>query len=378
MEPNALVQQKYIRTFAGDMETVKKGGTPNLKALSSPDATEGAAPLSTSTPESISLPATPILPSQLTGHLSVPMSVIPQPVLPPPLVALPPPPPPKPPAPSPLETYSGDFSDQLKKSNASTATVLAVEQDALRGAPTISVKESRSQGGVWYVAGGIALLVIGAVGAYYAYTQYLVKSAPVIITPVVSAPIFVDQSEEISGTGAVLAQAIQESLVRPLASGTVRFLYRPLITSAGESIFIALQLPAPDMLLRNITTAGSMAGVIQTDNASPFFILSVTSYTDTFAAMLAWEPRMPRDLGTLFIPAPSLATSTLKSLATSTPVTFIFYDEVIANHDARVYRDSSGAEQIVYGYWNQNTLVIARDTFAFSEIISRLATSRKQ
>ncbi len=356
MEPNAPVQQKYIRTFAGDMETVKKGGTPNLKPLPSPEATEDAAPPFSSVP----LPATPILPSQLTGHLSVPMEMT------------------LPPKPSPLETYAGDFSDQLKKSNASTATVLAVEQDALRGAPTISVKEPRSQGGVWYVAGGIALLVIGAVGAYYAYTQYLVKSAPVIITPVVSAPIFVDQSEEISGTGAVLAQAIQESLARPLANGTVRFLYRPLITSADESIFIALQLPAPDMLLRNITTAGSMAGVIQTDTASPFFILSVTSYTDTFAAMLAWEPRMPRDLGILFIPAPSLATSTLKSLATSTPVAVIFYDEVIANHDARVYRDSSDAEQIVYGYWNQHTLVIARNTLAFSEIISRLATSRKQ
>ncbi len=371
MEPNAPAQQKYIRTFAGDMETVKKGGTPNLKPLPSPDATEGAAPPFSSVP----LPATPILPSQLTGHLSVPMSVILQPVLPPPLVVLPPPPPPKP---SPLETYSGDFYDRMKKSNASTTTVIAAEEDARRGAPVISPKESQSRGNIFYVIGGIALLIIGAVGAYYAYTQYLVKSAPVIITLVVSSPIFVDQSEEISGTDAVLAQTILESLVRPLANGTVRFLYRPLITSADESIFIALQLPAPDMLLRNIITAGSMTGIIQTDNASPFFIISVTSYTDTFAAMLAWEPRMPRDLGTLFIPAPSLATSTLKSLATSTPVVFIFHDEVIANHDARVYRDSSGAEQIVYGYWNQHTLVIARDSQAFAEIISRLATSRKQ
>ncbi len=357
MEPNAPVQQKYIRTFAGDMETVKKGGTPNLKPLPSSEVTEDVVPLSTPTPESISLPATPILPPTLAGHLSVPMEVTSSP------------------KPSPLETYSGDFSDQLKKSNASTATVLAVEQDSLRGAPTISVKEPRSQGGVWYVVGGIALLVIGAVGAYYAYTQYLVKSAPVIITLVVSAPIFVDQSEEISGTGAFLAQAILGSLARPLASGAVRFLYRPLITSADESIFVALQLPAPDMLLRNITTAGSMAGTIKTDNASPFFIISVTSYTDTFAAMLAWEPRMPRDLGTLY---PPKSGSPLAGSATSTPVAFIFYDEVIANHDARVYRDSSDAEQIVYGYWNQHTLVITRDAQSFAEIISRLATSRKQ
>jgi hypothetical protein len=52
-----------------------------------------------------------------------------------------------------------------------------------------------------------------------------------------------------------------------------------------------------------------------------------------------------------------------------------FVDEVIANHDARVYSDAGG-EVIVYGYWNQNTLVLARDTAAFTEIMSRLATSK--
>ncbi len=301
---------KYIRTFAGDMETVKKGGTPDL---------------------------------------------------------------------SPLKTYSGDFSDRMKSTNASTATVLATEQDGrkapVEGNITI-VKESRTRGGILSVVGGIVLLLAGAVGAYYAYTRYLEKSAPVIITPVVSAPIFVDQSEEISGTGTSLAQAIVKSLARPLAKGTIRFLYRPLITEADESIFVALQLPAPDMLLRNITTAGSMAGVVTTHSANPFFVLSVASYTDTFAALLAWEPRMPHDLGALFPPE---ANPPLAGVATTTPpAVLVFHDEVIVNHDARVYRDTGGREQIVYGYWNQYTLVIARDSSAFAEIIGRLATSRKQ
>ncbi len=347
--------QKYIRTFAGDIETVKKGDTPDLKPL------EKNPTPSVNVSEQTSLSATIILPPQSSGHLSVPLARETLQHA------------------SPIQTYASDFSDRMKSTNASTATVLAAEQDGrkapVEGDITI-VKEPRTRGGILSVVGGIVLLLAGAVGAYYAYTRYLEKSAPVIITPVVSAPIFVDQSEEISGTGTTLSQTIFESLARPLAKGTIRFLYRPLITGADVSIFTALQLPAPDMLLRNIVTTGSMAGVIKVDSVSPFFILSVSSYTDTFAALLAWEPRMPRDLGALFPPEANLP---LAGVATTTPpAVLVFHDEVIVNHDARVYRDAGGLEQIVYGYWNQYTLVIARDSSAFAEIIGRLATSRKQ
>lgn len=362
--------QKYIRTFAGDMNAVQKGIVPNLMPLESGD------PVRIHQPETASLPASTILPPTSTGHLSVPIARNPLfDQLPTPQKAdL---------RPSPLQTYSSDFSAQIKKSNASTATILAAEQDA-RGAPVVTT-DMPSRGGMLYIAGGVLLLLVGIGGAYYTYSQYLIKSTPVVITPVVvSAPIFVDQSEEISGTGTVLLQAVIKSLARPLERDTIRFLYRPLITGADDSVFIALQLPAPDMLLRNINTQGSMAGVV---GSSPFFILSVASYTDTFAAMLAWEPRMARDLGTLFIPAPlaapliapPTATTTATAVATSTPAAIpVFHDEVIANHDARVYRNAAGSEQIVYGYWNQHALVIARDSRSFAEIIGRLATSRKQ
>lgn len=389
--------KKYIRTFAGDMETVKKGGIPNLKPLEKKSETEPPArtePEAQKT-EPVSLPTSAILPPSATGHLSVPIAMAPpepaQAALPPKLLPPPPPepllpPPPKPPPPppplppkaepkpSPIETYTSDFSDRMKKSHASTATVLAAEQDARRGAPTAPVKKQSEGSGALYIIGGVALLVAGAAGAYYAYTQYLAKSAPVIIAPVISAPIFVNQTEEISGEGAVLLKAILASVARPLSQGEVRFLHLPIITGANESIFVSLQLPSPDMLLRNIVTSGSMAGIVHERGVSPFFILSVTSYTDTFAAMLSWEPRMPQDMSELFLPAPSLATST-PTVSASSPT--VFYDEIIANHDARIYRDSDENEQIVYGYWDQKTLVIARDSAAFAEIMSRLATTRK-
>jgi hypothetical protein len=130
-----------------------------------------------------------------------------------------------------------------------------------------------------------------------------------------------------------------------------------------------------------------MAGVVSAGgNQSPFFILSVASFGDTFAGMLSWEPRMPRDLSKLFLPYPvsvaatsTVATTTSKDAAkTSLVSSAAFFDATIANHDVRVYRDSEGRDVLLYGYWNQTTLVIARDAAAFTEIVGRLATSRTQ
>ena len=144
-----------------------------------------------------------------------------------------------------------------------------------------------------------------------------------------------------------------------------------------------------------------MAGVVNTDGRqSPFFILSVDSYSETFAGMLQWEPSMFGDLAQLFPPyakptPPVLAaTSTavtakntvkktnVAAKATSTPsvlkVQPAFLDEIVANHDVRIYRDAAGQSVLLYGYWDQTTLVIARDTAAFSEILQRLATSQAQ
>ncbi|MDO8407723.1 MAG: hypothetical protein Q7S95_00600, partial [bacterium] len=139
---------------------------------------------------------------------------------------------------------------------------------------------------------------------------------------------------------------------------------------------------------------GSMAGVVDIAGVqSPFFILSVTSYGDTFASMLTWEPAMLRNLSLLFPAYPpamvaNAVASTSSAASTTPPAPALvnsvtppprdqgFIDEVVANHDTRVYRDGEGRSVLIYGYWNQRTLVIARDEAAFTAILGRLATSR--
>ncbi len=416
---------RYIRTFAGDMETLQAGGTPDLAPYEpgkEPKPIPEFVPEPPPQPEPVAAPAPPpeppaprppapervvihedisveapaertdlglgrgeIRPTPNAEARLVESSTLP-PKAPEPVPAPPPPPPPAPAprGPTPIHTYAEDFSERIQSTNASHASVLAAEEDARTSIP--ESEAPRRSGSVLAIIGGVVLLLLAAGGLAYAYLRFSANTMPVVITPTVTAPIFVDEREEVKGSGAALAQAVAASAERTLPSGQMRLLYLSTSTSpsAGENVFLSLALPAPDILTRNVNADGGMAGIIADGSVeAPFFILSVQSYGDTFSGMLSWEKTMPGDLALFYPPASMpVATSTATStapVATSTPLRAAgFTDEVIANHDARVYRDATGRADLVYGYWDQHTLVIAPSEDAFAAILSRLATSRSQ
>ena len=375
-EATAGTAKKYIRTLAGDMEILKSGGTPDLTPLKEPQPTPAERLVAAS-----AVPAEVPIPPPTQTIKTEPALISPK----------------VPEGPTPIETYASDFSDKIKKENASPVTVLAAEQDAQKP-ETENSKPVRHPSSILYTIFGIIFIAVGGFGIYFAYTHYAQSLAPIILAPTISAPIFVDEREQISGTGQTLLQAVEESVTKQLAPNTIRLLYTSSATTTDNSVFSALQVPAPDILLRNINAEGSMAGIVNSGGAqSPFFILSVASYGDTFSGMLSWESSMPNDLAQLFpayvedlglqasSTATTTATTTAKTTATTTAtttssstkkMTLGFRDEVVNNHDVRVYRDDMGRSVLLYGYWNQTTLVIARDPSSFAEILGRLATSQ--
>jgi len=361
--PSPSEPKKYIRTLAGDMAILKKGGTPELTPFIKPETSQSP---SERLVEASPLPPIPTPSLQPSPKGAVDAVKATEGAA-------------KPEKPSPIETYESDFSEKMRETNASPATVLAAEQDAGR---QTQQPEQKSRIGLLYLCAGAILLVISGVGVYFAYTYYISAPTPNIFAPLISSPIFVDENEQISGTGAVLLQAIKQSINRPLASGAIRILYTATATTTDNSVFSALQEPAPSILLRNIIAKDSMAGIVSAKGGqSPFFILSVSSYSNTFYGMLTWERTMPRDLAALFPPfVESFGGQASSTIATSSvPTTAAgFRDETVSNHDVRIYRDAVGQSVLLYGYWNQTTLVIARDPTAFTEILSRLANSRTQ
>lgn len=357
--------EKYIRTLEGDIDIVQRGGTPGL------------APLKARPSERL-IEASPII--------EKPAATAPEP-----LIVEPTPVPPKQEEvmPAPIETYSDDFRQRLSQTHASTVSVLAAEQDAgphLDESLSTPPPETHNR---WYIVAGVLLVIVGAVGVYITYSKYLAATTPVVAEPAGNAPIFVDSTEEISGSGSALIQAIVLAVAKPLSQNSVAQLALASATST-DNVFLSLGIPVPGIVVRNITAKGNLAGVVNASGTqSPFFILSVDLYSATFSGMLTWEPTMQKDMKTLF-PLPAMPAMT-QADATSSAVTatgtatapignkkLVFHDETVSNHDVRIYRDALGRSVLLYGYWNPNTLVIARDPIAFGEILDRLATSRAQ
>ncbi|MEK7100957.1 MAG: hypothetical protein AAB921_02555, partial [Patescibacteria group bacterium] len=217
--PDAKPAEKYIRTFRGDMETLQKGGTPDLAPLQK-------------------APEPPVAPPPVELPLPEPIESLPP--LPRPIPSPPPAPAPAESKTAPLQTYASDFSDRMKETHASAATVLAAEQDA--GSREQAAEPLSRRNFFLAIAGGI-FFIAGAIGAYVAYERYLSVSAPVILAPTISAPIFFDESEEVSGTGADLLRSLEESVARPIAEGAVRLLHLEGATTTGNvSVFSALQM----------------------------------------------------------------------------------------------------------------------------------------
>ena len=118
--------------------------------------------------------------------------------------------------------------------------------------------------------------------------------------------------------------------------------------------------------------------------------------------MLSWEPTMLQSLEPLYplYPEPvasvvtASTTQTTSSTTTKTSPKKIveapahpvaspvldpsaaqaqFIDEIVANHSVRALKDNSGRTIVLYGYADQETLIIARDEAAFTLLLARLA-----
>jgi hypothetical protein len=286
------------------------------------------------------------------------------------------------PTPSPLHTYSSDFTDRINTQKSSAISVLAAESDAAKPIQTVSGKKiSRAP-----LFAGLAMVVIGA-GAVTAGIHYSHHSDPVPVTVTIPSLIPYDQAVSVSGKGAGLMRAIVDVATAQPPQTALSIIYLSTASSSTadeqpESLIRSLSIPAPDILMRNVDD-NSTVGVIRAGgDTKPFLILKVSSYERTFAGMLAWEATMSDDLSIFYPPytvtavASTSATST-KGLVLSQSQQPEFTDAVVANYDVRILRDASGNSVLLYGYRGKDLLIIARNEAAFSALISRLSSTGK-
>lgn len=99
---------------------------------------------------------------------------------------------------------------------------------------------------------------------------------------------------------------------------------------------------------------------------TPFIIMRVTSFDTAFGGLLYAEDKLSNDLSPLFGEPVTGSFSVSPEGSKVRPA--YFEDDTVRNHDVRVLRDELEKERIVYGFVNQNTVIITTDRGTFSAL----------
>jgi len=98
----------------------------------------------------------------------------------------------------------------------------------------------------------------------------------------------------------------------------------------------------------------------------PFIVLRVTSFDTAFGGLLVAEDSLSQELVPLFGEPVTSTFDVSEDDSTVRPA--YFEDDVVRNHDVRVLRDGMEKERIVYGFVNQNTVIITTDRGMFATL----------
>ncbi len=294
----------------------------------------------------------------------------------------------------PLQTYRGDIESVVQDKNISVLSIATAEAER-RGSQPIEgsspAAPTPGRGSFVKTAGLYTLgllLIAGASGAL----AYIIERPTSVATPqAVATPfIAVDETKEITISPATTRASLMASLsaAKDASALALGLISRLLVTTASSTAsgqldavdaqtFFALVAPnIPPALLRTVRPTYLLGVHIYSNNA-PFLIMSVDSYEQAYAGMIAWEPYMKQDLAPLFnTPAPIHIPE--QGIASSTPnpdSQFIqtgFIDSIVENHDARVIQNNTRDISLLWTFLDRNTLVIATNPTTVREIISRI------
>ncbi len=293
-----------------------------------------------------------------------------------------------------LETYQSDIEKIVTQGHVSAITAVAAEAVRRQETPIQElVGEPRSNAVLWNVGWQVLAVVLGIVlisiaGGLIAFSYLRNTSLPP--APTVQAPLVaVDGTSVVlfdptAGPSADMAALLnaKNSVATPV--GLVTQLVPALATTTSTSptpldaqTFLADIAPdIPPVFLRSVQPA-FLLGVHSFDVNQPFLVLSVDSYEQGYAGMLAWESTMQQDLSPLFnytpsahIPEQGIATSS----ATSAPeiIPGAFTDRIVENHDARVIQNQYGDISFLWTFLDKNTILITTNSDTVKEIVSRL------
>lgn len=246
-----------------------------------------------------------------------------------------------------IRTFQGDVAEALRREQRSLVSIQQAEHlknSSTQSASGTSLENSKRGTEFFHLfLGSLLLFILGTVGVWYAYNEFVRRTA----TPIMTAPAnrFISANAE---TNLNLAVDSRETLINTLSAavrgtavGELRHIILPLSTSEFLNI---LGSQAPSSLVRAFDPL-FMFGAF---GESAFLIIKLVSFENAFAGMLAWEKNLNQDIGPLFATA---------KLSINIPPGSTFTDITDKNKDVRVLA-LDGEPILLYSFFDNNMLVI--------------------
>lgn len=279
-----------------------------------------------------------------------------------------------------IRTFEGDVADAIKKQNESLISIQRKEEKKREAVQTLSpnTESAKHHFSIKPLIMALSTLIFiggGGYGAYYALTTYQEKTA----LPVINAPI-----NQFLGVGKVadidastlgrqsIIDAVQNIRSETRDSDTLdQIQFNRVGETSTELLDFAdfltrINSHAPNPLIRSFDPL-FMFGVLSSNPSHSILIVKLKSFENAFPGMLEWEARLVEDMLPLFIDP-----TELDGIATNS----IFKDKTIQNYDTRVLRNSYNQTVLLYGFFDNNTLVMTDNENTFRTIMNRLQAEK--
>lgn len=264
-----------------------------------------------------------------------------------------------------IRTFQGDVAEALQRQQSSLVSIQRAEHlrsGSIQSATDIPSKDTaKRKEFIMLVLGSLTLLILGAVGVWFTYNEFVRKTTtPAVVVP---ASRFVSANTE---TNINLTVASREALINTLSDANRN-------VSSGELTHIILSLSTNEFL--NILESQAPGSLVRAFDPlfmfgalgkSPFLLIKLVSFENAFAGMLLWEKNLAQDIGPLFATAPLLK----NILPEST-----FVDITDRNKDVRMLA-LEDQPVLLYSFFDNNMLIITDNIETLRTLIDRLTREK--
>ncbi|HAO64987.1 TPA: hypothetical protein DCQ44_03340 [Candidatus Taylorbacteria bacterium] len=273
-----------------------------------------------------------------------------------------------------IKTYRSDAEDAVKAQHASVARI-AMSQDQQRRAQGEEIGADTPKKTFGLLITAIILIAVGL--AAIPTVKYLLSRKTQEVTIASEKTIIPSDHQETltleNATRDDLLTQLDNFSTKKVPAFTIEYVkFLEQIKDAQNKtttrditpdIFAALIGPnMPSALARSFDSA-YMFGLENSTNPKTFLLFKTSSYEQTFANMLRWETKMTSDLS----PVLNLSNDMIGKP---------FTDIVILNKDARAITAADGTIVFLYGFLDNQTLMITTSAQTFEDINSRYVAGR--